>query len=70
MLVNNESMIDRIIRGVVGAALIVAALFFTKVAVLAIVFGVAGLVLVVTGAVGFCPIYAGLRISTRKEATE
>jgi hypothetical protein len=62
----NESGLDRVIRIVLGIALLV--LFFTRV-----VSGTLGTVLVIVGAVslftgltGFCAIYALLKIRTNK----
>ncbi|MHB8136504.1 MAG: YgaP family membrane protein [Anaerolineaceae bacterium] len=62
----NESGLDRIIRVVVGAALLV--LYFTQVVAggLGIVSVVIGAVLLITGIVGFCPLYALLKIQTNK----
>jgi len=64
----NESTADRLIRIVAGiglAALGVAGVVSGPLAVVAWV--VAG-VLLVTGLVGFCPLYAVLRVSTRSSA--
>lgn len=63
----NESGLDRIIRVLVGLALIV--LYFTHVVSggLGIVALVVGAVLLVTGAVGFCPLYGLLKIQTNKK---
>ncbi|PKO03333.1 MAG: DUF2892 domain-containing protein [Chloroflexi bacterium HGW-Chloroflexi-5] len=64
----NESGLDRIIRVIVGAALL--ALYFTQ--VIAGGFGIAavvvGAVLLITGVVGFCPLYGLLKIQTRKKS--
>ena len=62
----NESGLDRIIRVIVGVVLL--ALYFTGTVTggLGIVFIVLGALLVVTGAVGFCPLYAILKIKTKK----
>ncbi|RME76702.1 MAG: DUF2892 domain-containing protein [Chloroflexi bacterium] len=56
---------DRIIRIVLGIIL-AAAGFFVMSGTLGIVVGVIGLVLLVTGAIGWCPLYIPLKISTRK----
>ena len=60
----NESNLDRVIRVIAGIALLV--LFFTNVigGTLGIVLAVVGGVLILTGAVGFCPLYALLKIRT------
>ena len=62
----NESGLDRIIRVVVGAALLV--LYLTQVVAggLGIVSVVIGAILLITGIVGFCPLYALLKIQTNK----
>jgi len=62
----NESSLDRIIRVILGIALLV--LYFTNTVTggLGIVFIVLGAVALVTGVVGFCPLYALLKISTNK----
>jgi hypothetical protein len=64
----NESGLDRIIRVITGAALL--ALYFTHVLVggLGIVTVIIGAVLLITGAVGFCPIYSLIKIQTNKKA--
>jgi hypothetical protein len=62
----NESGLDRIIRVIVGIALL--ALYFTNTVTggLGIVFIVLGAVALLTGAVGFCPLYTLLKINTNK----
>jgi hypothetical protein len=62
----NESGLDRIIRVVVGIVLL--ALYFTGSVAggLGILFVVLGAVLLITGAIGFCPLYALLKIRTNK----
>lgn len=67
MLPQNESALDRVIRLVIGAALVVGVVTaFTGVA--QIVAGVVAAILLLTGAVGFCPLYALLRINTKGTA--
>lgn len=64
----NEASWDRIAR--VGAGVMLLALSATAFSGIWVVVGVvAGLILTVTGAVGWCPIYAALRIRTRDEST-
>lgn len=65
-MTTNESTTDRIIRLVVAVAAFIgaAALGFTS--VLGIVLAVVGVVMLVTAAVGFCPLYRVLGISTCK----
>jgi len=63
----NESSVDRVIRAVVGAVLLVVGLLLVKGA-LGIVLAVLGAILLVTGMLGFCPIYALLHIGTSKKS--
>lgn len=62
----NESNLDRIIRVIAGIALL--AFYFTGIVTggLGIVFVVIGALLLLTGAVGFCPLYALMKIKTNK----
>jgi hypothetical protein len=62
----NESSADRILRVVLGVLLLV--LYFTHVVSggLGVVFIVLGAISLVTGVVGFCPLYALLKIKTTK----
>jgi hypothetical protein len=62
----NESMVDRIIRGALGLGLL--ALYFsnTVTGTLGIVLAVVGAVALLTGLVGFCPLYSVLKIHTNK----
>jgi len=60
----NEASWDRIVRVVGGAALIALGVFsFSGVA--AGVSIATGLIFLMTGAIGWCPIYAALRFRTR-----
>ena len=62
----NESSLDRIIRVIVGIVLL--ALFFTNMVAgtLGIIFVILGAILLLTGLIGFCPLYALLKIRTNK----
>jgi Flp pilus assembly protein TadB len=62
----NESGLDRIIRVIAGIALLV--LFFANVVTgtLGIIAVIIGAILLITGIVGFCPLYALLKIKTSK----
>lgn len=64
MKMTNESRLDRIIRVVVGIVLIVLAWGGTITGTLGIVSIALGIVLVVTGLIGFCPLYYLLKIRT------
>ena len=65
----NESGLDRIIR--VIAAIVIAVLYFTGVisGTWAIVLVILGAILLVTGLIGFCPLYKLLGISTLKKSS-
>ena len=63
-MVRNMSTIDRTLRALVGAVLLVAWIAGWLSGALAAVLGVVGLVLVATAIVGFCPAYRMLGIST------
>lgn len=66
----NESATDRIVRVIVGIVLLAAAVFGWIVGGWGVVLGVVGAVLVLTGAIGFCPLYAlfGASTAPRKRA--
>ena len=63
----NESALDRVIRVVLGVVLL--ALYFLHVVsgTLGIVFVVLAAIALITGIVGFCPLYALLKINTNKK---
>lgn len=68
MLPQNESVLDRGLRALIGVVLVV--LMFTWLTGIAqIIAGIVAAVLLVTAAVGFCPLYALLRISTKSRTT-
>lgn len=64
----NEAAIDRVIRIVLGIALAAVALGGAVSAPLLYVVWVVAAILLVTGIVGFCPLYALLRVSTKSKA--
>ncbi|MDZ7662630.1 DUF2892 domain-containing protein [Thiohalophilus sp.] len=61
----NMGTVDRTIRIII--AVVIAALYLTEVisGTLAIVLGVIALVFLLTSIIGFCPVYAPLKISTK-----
>jgi hypothetical protein len=63
----NEGTIDRTIRGVVGVILLIVGLVVVK-GTIGIVLDVLGGILLVTGIVGFCPLYTLFGVSTCKKA--
>ena len=62
----NESNVDRIIRVVVGVVLLYVGFGGALSGALAVVADVLGVVMLFTGAVGFCPLYALFKFSTLK----
>ena len=60
----NQSSLDRGIRAVAGIVLVLAWLLGWVAGTFAIVLGVIGIVLLLTAAVGFCPLYRVLGMST------
>ena len=67
-MTKNMGTIDRIIR--IVFAVLVVALYFTGVisGTLAIILGILAAVFVVTGIVGFCPLYAPFKLSTIRKS--
>lgn len=63
-MTTNEGTVDRIIRAVLGVAALIGAVAVGIGTVAGIVMLVLGGILVVTAAVGFCPLYRVLGIST------
>ena len=64
----NEAPIDRIIRIVAGIGLAAFALAGASTAPLLYVVWLVAAILLVTGAVGFCPLYALLHVGTKRAA--
>lgn len=62
----NESSLDRIIRLVVGIAALVGAFAVGLGSLGGIILAVVGVVMLVTAAVGFCPLYRVFGMSTCK----
>ena len=65
-LMTNESLIDRIVRVGLGVGLAVLLVAGVVAAPLLYVAWVVAAIALVTGIVGFCPLYALLRISTKR----
>ena len=63
-MVRNEGTVDRVVRVVLGLVLVAAWAFGWLTGTLAVVLGVVGIVLIGTGAVGFCPLYRVFGMST------
>jgi hypothetical protein len=67
-MTSNESTIDRIIRAVAGIGALLGAFAMGSGSVAFVLLVVVGAVLLVTAAVGFCPLYRVLGLSTRPAA--
>ena len=65
-MTTNESSVDRIIRLVIGVVALIAAFAVGLGSIGGIVLAVVGAVMLVTAAVGFCPLYRVFGISTCK----
>ena len=61
----NEGSTDRVIRIILGIILIVGGFFFLQ-GTWGIILGIVGFIPLITGIIGWCPIYAVSKISTRK----
>lgn len=66
MIKVNEANWDRIARVVFGVILLFLSLGGTVSGVLGVIFGILGAISLVTGLVGFCPLYTLLKFSTKK----
>jgi hypothetical protein len=62
----NEANWDRIARVIFGIILLILGLGGSVSGVLGIIFDILGVILLVTGLVGFCPLYFFLKFSTKK----
>lgn len=62
----NESTLDRVIRGILGVVLLVLGFGGFVGGGWGIVLIILGFISLITGVVGFCPLYALLKISTKK----
>ncbi len=63
----NEAPWDRIVRVVLGIAMLYVGFGGVVEGALGIGVGVVGLILVVTGLIGFCPLYAIFRFRTSED---
>ncbi|MCX7949190.1 MAG: DUF2892 domain-containing protein [Treponemataceae bacterium] len=65
----NMGLVDRLVR--VALALVVGVLVFTGqlTGVAAVILGIFAVVFLLTSAVGFCPLYVPLGISTKKKSS-
>jgi hypothetical protein len=66
MFKQNVGGIDRVLRVVLGIVMAAIGLFVLK-GTLGTVVGIIGLIPLVTGLVGFCPLYLPFKFSTNKQ---
>jgi hypothetical protein len=64
-MMRNEGTVDRVLRAAVGIVLLIVG-FGVVGGVGGTILGIVGIVALVTGAVGFCPLYSLLHIRTNK----
>ena len=67
-MVKNMGMIDRVVRVVLASTVAVLYLTGTISGVAAIILGVLAIVFLLTGIVGFCPLYHPFDFSTLRES--
>lgn len=65
MFKTNEANWDRIVRAVLGIILLYVGFGGVVVGTLGTVLGIVGALALVTGLVGFCPMYALIKFSTK-----
>ena len=63
---SNESTVDRIIRVVLGIVLVYLGLGGMTAGTLAVILAIVGVVLLITGIIGWCPLYAVLGLRTNR----
>jgi len=66
----NMGSVDRIIRILLAVVVLVLYLTGQISGTAAIVLGIIAVIFVLTSAVGFCPLYAPLKLSTRKKPSQ
>lgn len=62
----NESGLDRVIRLILGVALVLIGLLAVSAVALKVILIVVGVILVITAGVGFCPLYGICKFSTKR----
>jgi hypothetical protein len=65
----NESMIDRFVRGILGAVLLAYGVFWVG-GTVQIITVILGVILAATGLIGFCPLYKVFKINSNPESSK
>ncbi len=68
MFKQNEGLLDRVIRALVGIVLLIAALWLNG--ILATIFFILGIILLITAAIGYCGLYSVCHFNTLEKKTE
>ena len=63
----NEGTVDRVIRVILGVVLVALGLFGVVSGTLMYVFYALAAILIITAAIGFCPLWAIFKINTAKK---
>ncbi len=66
----NMGAVDRIVRLVIAAVILVLAISGVITGTLLIVLGIIGVIFVITSILGLCPAYLLFRISTRRDSQD
>lgn len=66
-MINNMGVIDRILRIILALIVIILYLAGQITGTAAIVLGIIAAIFIITGIIGYCPIYQLLGISTKKK---
>ena len=68
-MISNVSGVDRIVRVVIAIAAVIGAFAVGASSVLGIILFVVAAIMLITAAVGFCPLYRVFGISTKKKVS-
>lgn len=66
----NEGTVDRVIRVILGSVLIIGPMQIGLSGALAIIMMLIGLILLITGTIGYCGLYTVIGINTLKKKTD
>ncbi|MER3525188.1 MAG: DUF2892 domain-containing protein [Ignavibacteria bacterium] len=66
-MIKNMGSVDRIVRTIAAIVIVILLLTGALEGVVATILGILAIVFLGTSAVGFCPLYAPFKISTKKQ---